>query len=117
MRNSIVVAILAPPRISINRIDKQPVPVKATDCPPQIVITVTPDQRPGRYKAYIETEPNPLCVSRQPFLDGARKLLARGHDLMKDIARCQDDLRCRLPHEKHTRHQGEALGHLAVPLC
>jgi hypothetical protein len=46
----------------------------------QIVLTVAPDGRPGRYRADIETEPKPLCVSRQPFLDGARKLLARGHD-------------------------------------
>jgi hypothetical protein len=45
-----------------------------------IVITVAPDKRPGRYRAYVGTEQEPLCVSRQPFLDGARKLLARGHD-------------------------------------
>jgi hypothetical protein len=45
-----------------------------------IVITVTPDRRPGRYRAYVGTEQELLCVSRQPFLDGARKLLARGHD-------------------------------------
>jgi hypothetical protein len=54
--------------------------VPATDCPSQIVITVILDQRRGRYRAYIGTEPTLLCVSRQPFLDGARKLLARGHD-------------------------------------
>jgi hypothetical protein len=46
---------------------------------PSIVITVTPDRRPGRYRAYVGTEQKLLCVSRQPFLDGARKLLARGH--------------------------------------
>jgi hypothetical protein len=46
----------------------------------QILITVTPDTRPGRYRAYVEAERELLCVSRQPFLDGARKLLARGHD-------------------------------------
>ena len=45
-----------------------------------IVITVTPDKRPGRYRVYVESEQELLCVSRQPFLDGARKLLARGHD-------------------------------------
>jgi hypothetical protein len=45
-----------------------------------LVITVAPDKRPGRYRAYVGTEQEPLCVSRQPFLDGARKLLARGHD-------------------------------------
>ena len=45
-----------------------------------IVITVTPDTRPGRYRVYVETEQKPLCVSRLPFLAGARKLIARGHD-------------------------------------
>jgi hypothetical protein len=62
------------------RSDNKPAPVDATDCPTQIVITVTPDKRHGRYRAYVEAEQEPLCVSRQPFLDGARKLLARGHD-------------------------------------
>jgi hypothetical protein len=47
---------------------------------PQIVITITPDARPGRYCAYVEIEPTPLCVSRQPFVDSARKLISRGHD-------------------------------------
>ena len=79
-RNSIVADISALPRPSTDRIDQKPVPGKATDCSPQIVITVTPDQRPGRYRTHIETEPKPLSVSRQPFLDGARELLARGHD-------------------------------------
>jgi hypothetical protein len=50
------------------------------DRPSEVVITVTPDSRPSRYQAFVETEQEPLCVSRQPFLDGARKLLARGHD-------------------------------------
>lgn len=45
-----------------------------------IVIIVTPDARRGRCRAYVEAEQKPLCVSRQPFLDAARKLLARGHD-------------------------------------
>jgi hypothetical protein len=58
---------------------KKPAPVDATDCPAQIAITVTPDKH-GRYRAYVEAEQEPLCVSRQPFLDGARKLLERGHD-------------------------------------
>jgi hypothetical protein len=54
--------------------------VGATSCPAPIVITVTPDKRPDRYRACIESEQDALCVSRQPFLDSARKLLARGHD-------------------------------------
>jgi hypothetical protein len=39
---------------------------------PQIVITITPDARPGRDCAYVEIEPTPLCVSRQPFVDSAQ---------------------------------------------
>jgi hypothetical protein len=46
----------------------------------EIVIIVTPHERPSRYWAYVETEREPLCVSRQPFVDSARKLIARGHD-------------------------------------
>jgi hypothetical protein len=61
------------------RPNKKLTPVDAKDCPAQIVITVSPDKRPGRYRAYVEAEQEPLCVSRQPFLDGARKLLAKGH--------------------------------------
>lgn len=60
--------------------DKKPGPVEANDCPALIVITVTPDARNGRYRAYIKGEQEPLCVSRQSFLDSARKLLTRGHD-------------------------------------
>jgi hypothetical protein len=45
-----------------------------------IVITITPDTRPGRYRAYVGAKQELLCVSRQPFLDSARKLLWRGHD-------------------------------------
>jgi hypothetical protein len=55
--------------------------VNATVCPTQITITVTPDARRGRYCAYLdETEQEHLCTSRQPVLDSARKLIARGHD-------------------------------------
>ena len=72
--------IFALPRPSTDRIDQKSVPGEATNRPSQIVITVIPDQRRGRYRAYIGSEAKPLCVSRQPFLDGARKLLERGHD-------------------------------------
>ena len=57
--NSIVADISALPRPSTDRIDQKQVPGKATDCSAQIVITVTPDQRPSRYRTYIETERNP----------------------------------------------------------
>jgi hypothetical protein len=78
-RNNIVADIFAQLQLSTDRNDQKPLPGKAA-CTPRIVLTVTPDREPGRYRAHIETEPKPLCVSRQPFLDGARKLLARGHD-------------------------------------
>jgi hypothetical protein len=46
----------------------------------ELEIRVSPDSRAGRYKALLKGEQEPLCVSRQPFLDSARKLLAKGHD-------------------------------------
>jgi hypothetical protein len=60
--------------------EKKPGPIEANDCHALIAITVTPNARNGRYRAYIKAEEEPLCASRQPFLDSARKLLARGHD-------------------------------------
>jgi hypothetical protein len=62
------------------RPDKKQAQVDATDRPTQILITVAPGRRPARYCAYVETEQEPFCESRQPFLDSARKLIARGHD-------------------------------------
>jgi hypothetical protein len=50
------------------------------DRPPNIGIVVTPDKKLGRFRACLEQERALLCVSRQPFLDSARKLLDRGHD-------------------------------------
>ena len=79
-RNSIVADISSRPRPSTHRIDQKPIPSERTDYSSQIVITVTPDERPGRYRAYTENETKPLCRSRQPFLDSARKLIARGRD-------------------------------------
>lgn len=46
--------------------------------PPELWITVLPAKSAGRYQAYLDQEREPLCVSRQPFLDSARKLLDRG---------------------------------------
>ena len=79
-RNGIVADISSLPRPSTHRIDQKPIPSERTDYSSQIVISVTPDERPGRYRAYTESETKPLCRSRQPFLDSARKLIARGHD-------------------------------------
>jgi hypothetical protein len=53
---------------------------EASDRLDTIVIIVSPDKAPGRYRAQVEGELKLICVSRQPFLDSARKLLARGHD-------------------------------------
>jgi hypothetical protein len=36
-------------------------------------------RHPNRFDAMLEGETEVLCTSSQPFLDGARKLLARGH--------------------------------------
>jgi hypothetical protein len=83
VRNSPAKSIFAALRLFTDpkmQIDKKQNPVNATNCPAQIVITVTPDKRPDRYRAYFGSEEETLCVSRQPFFDGARELIARGHD-------------------------------------
>jgi hypothetical protein len=36
-------------------------------------------KHPNRFDATLEGETEVLCTSSQPFVDGARKLLARGH--------------------------------------
>ena len=55
-RNSIVADISSLPRPSTHRIDQKPIPSEGTDYSSQIVITITPDERPGRYRAYTESE-------------------------------------------------------------
>ena len=45
--------------------------VKATNRPPSIWIVVKPEKR-DRFAAWLQDEQAPLCVSRQPFLDGAQ---------------------------------------------
>jgi hypothetical protein len=49
-------------------------------CPAEVWITVMPDKRAGRYQAYLDGQQAPPCVSRQPFLDSARKLVWLWHD-------------------------------------
>jgi hypothetical protein len=51
-----------------------------TNCAPSqaIVLTIKPSGRAGRFLGYINDEL--IVTSRQPFLDGARALLARGYD-------------------------------------
>ena len=78
VRNNIVAAIFALLGLSTDR--KMRTESNTIEGLPPIVITVTPDRRPGRCRAHIGTEPTLLCVSRQPFLDGARKLIAKGHN-------------------------------------
>jgi len=47
----------------------------------EVMIVVSPhENRPGRFYARLEGEVEMICLSRQPFLESARKLLARGHD-------------------------------------
>jgi hypothetical protein len=43
-----------------------------------IVLVIKPSSKVGRFLGYIGDEL--IVTSRQPFLDGARALLARGHD-------------------------------------
>ena len=50
----------------------------AADRLAEILITVSLDGSPGRYQAYLGGQQKLLCVSRQPFLDSARKLLGFG---------------------------------------
>jgi hypothetical protein len=45
-----------------------------------ILVTVSQDRRPGRYQARLGEQQELLCVSRQPFLDSARRLLGRGQE-------------------------------------
>jgi hypothetical protein len=46
----------------------------------RIVLVVTPASRAGYFETRIPVEPEPLVVSRQPMLDGARALISRGYD-------------------------------------
>jgi hypothetical protein len=43
-----------------------------------IVLVIKPSERAGRFLGYVGDEL--IVTSRQPFLDGARTLLARGYD-------------------------------------
>ena len=52
----------------------------AADRLAEILITVSLDGNRGRYQAYLGGQQELLCVSRQPFLDSARKLLGFGHE-------------------------------------
>jgi hypothetical protein len=83
VRNSAVLAIFASLRLTLDPkmlTDNTSVTSAAADRLAEILITVSPDGRPGRYQAYLGGQQELLCVSRQPFLDSARKLLGRGHD-------------------------------------
>jgi len=42
-----------------------------------IVLVISPARKPGRFLGYVDGEL--IVQSRQPFLDGARVLLERGH--------------------------------------
>jgi hypothetical protein len=73
--------------IEIQTDGQMPTPVPPTshnaisqiDAPPVLRIVVRPEKR-GRFAAWVDGEQIPLCVSRQPFFDSARKLLERGCD-------------------------------------
>jgi hypothetical protein len=50
----------------------------AANHPQTIILVIKPSGRAGRFLGYIGDDL--LVTSRQPFLDGARVLLARGYD-------------------------------------
>jgi hypothetical protein len=50
----------------------------AANHPHTIVLDIKPSGKPGRFLGYVGDEL--IVTSRQPLLDGARTLLARGYD-------------------------------------
>jgi hypothetical protein len=69
-----------PKRTETRRADSNHRMAASAGCPAEVWITVMPDKRAGRYQAYVDGQQAPLCVSRQPFLGSARKLVWLGHD-------------------------------------
>jgi hypothetical protein len=54
---------------------------KSPDCASTLTLIISPALRGvGRYQAYLDGDDLVLCVSRMPFLDAARALIAAGHD-------------------------------------
>jgi len=54
---------------------------KSPDCASTLALTINPAPRSaGRYEARLDGNDRVLCISRAPFLDAARALIAAGHD-------------------------------------
>jgi hypothetical protein len=54
---------------------------RSPDCASTLTLIITPAPRSaGRYEAHLDGEDHVWCVSRMPFLDAARALIAAGHD-------------------------------------
>jgi hypothetical protein len=69
--------------------------------PPLVQLLIVSEIRAGRYAARLDGETEILCKSYQPFCDGARRLIARGHDpasllVMRHQGSTTDALRARL---------------------
>jgi hypothetical protein len=63
---------------------------KSPDCALTLTLIITPALRGvGRYQAYLDSDDSVLCVSRAPFLDAARLLIATGHDADAILEMCR----------------------------
>jgi hypothetical protein len=55
--------------------------IRSPNCASPLTLIITPALRsPGRYQARLDGGDRVLCVSRTPFFDAARKLVAGGYD-------------------------------------
>ena len=67
-----------------------------------LIVVATPAPRgAGRFEARLDGHDRVLCVSRTPFFDAARKLLAQGYDtndllILRHAASDTDSLRAKL---------------------
>ena len=62
------------------------------DCTSTLTLIITPAPRSaGRYEVRLDGEDRVWCVSRMPFLDAARALIAAGHDADAILEMYQSD--------------------------
>jgi hypothetical protein len=88
-----------PPRVSHQNAACE---CRAADSASTLTIIVTPaPSSNGRYQSRLDGDYRVLCVSRTPFFDAARKLVAEGHDynttlLLRHAGSDTDSLRVKL---------------------
>jgi hypothetical protein len=73
----------------------------ASDSVATLTVVVTPAPRSGCYQSRLDGDDRVLCVSRTPFFDVARKLIAQGYDpgitlILRHAGSDIDTLRARL---------------------